>query len=119
MMIQATPIVMTSKGRDKIAWANSPQGTFNLKNAYRIAMGHDESAEFSAGWIWKANTLPKIKTFLWMCAYNSIGVKSYLMKRGVCEEGMCPICQEASESILHTLRDYSWVKLVWSKLGIT
>lgn len=39
MMIQATPIAMTSRGRDKLAWANSPEGTPNLKSVYRIAMG--------------------------------------------------------------------------------
>ena len=119
MLIQATPFVMTSRGRDKLAWADSPQGTFNLKSAYRIAMGHEENADFSAGWIWKANTLPRIKTFLWMCAHDSIRVRSCLMKRGVCVEDLCPICQEAPESVFHALRDCSWVKLMWSKLGIT
>ena len=70
MLIQATPIAMTSRGCDKIAWADSTQVTFNLRSAYRIAMGHEESSKFSASWIWKANTLPRIKTFLWMCAHN-------------------------------------------------
>ena len=105
MLIQATPIAITSKGCDKIAWADSPQGVFSLRNAYRIAMGHEESSTFSASWIWKANTLPRIKTFLWMCAYNSIKVRSCLIRRGVCEEAVCPICQEAEESILHALPD--------------
>jgi len=82
-------------------------------------MGHRECGVFSAGWIWKANTLPRIKTFLWMCAHNSIGVRSCLMKRGVCVDELCPICQEALESVLHALRDCAWVKLVWARLGIT
>ena len=112
MLIQATPIAMTSKGCDKIAWADSPQGIFSLRNAYRIAMGHEESSTFSASWICKANTLPRIKTFLWMCAYNSIKVRSCLIRRGVCEEAVCPICQEAEESILHALPDYPWAKAV-------
>ena len=112
LLIQATPIAITSRGCDKIAWADSPQGTFNLSSAYRIAMGHEESPSFSASWIWKANTLPRIKTFLWMCTHNSIGVRSCLMRRGVCEEVMCPICQEVEESILHALRDCPWAKAV-------
>ena len=105
MLIKATPIAMTSRGCDKITWADSPQGTFNLKSGYRIAMGHEEVPKFSASWLWKANTLPRIKTFIWMCAHNCIGVRSCLMRRGVCAEAMCPICQEAEESILHALRD--------------
>ena len=112
MLIKATPIAMTSRGCDKITWADSPQGTFNLKSGYRIAMGHEEVPKFSASWLWKANTLPRIKTFIWMCAHNSIGVRSCLMRRGVCAEAMCPICQEVEESILHALRDCPWAKAV-------
>ena len=117
MLIKATPIAMTSRGCDKITWADSFQGTFNLKSAYRIAMGHEEVPKFSASWLWKANTLPRIKTFIWMCAHNCIGVRSCLMRRGVCAEAMCPICQEAEESILHALRDCPWAKAVWNRLG--
>ena len=119
MLIQATPFTMTSRGKDKLTWASSPQGSFSLKSAYRIAIGHKENADFSAGWIWKENTLPRIKTFLWMCAHNSIEVRSCLMKRGVYAEDLCPICQEELESVLHALCDCAWVKLVWSKIGIT
>ena len=39
------------------------------------------------------------------------------MRRGVCEEAVCPICQEAEESILHALRDCPWAKAVWTHLG--
>ena len=70
------------------------------------------------GWIWKLNTLPRIKTFLWMCAHGSIGVKACLVRRGVVEEESCPICQRASETILHALRDCQNVKEVWRQLGI-
>ncbi|KAL0011836.1 hypothetical protein SO802_006944 [Lithocarpus litseifolius] len=46
-------------------------------------MGFEDTPPFSANQIWKVDTLPRIKTFLWMCAYNSIGVKVCLQKRGV------------------------------------
>ena len=39
-MIQAIPIVITSRGVEKLAWAGSP---FNLRSAYRIAMGIEDS----------------------------------------------------------------------------
>ena len=35
----------------------------------------------------------------------------------MCEEAVCPICQEAEESILHALRDCPWAKAVWNHLG--
>lgn len=39
MLIQATPNAITSRGCDKIAWADSLQGTFNLRSAYRLRWG--------------------------------------------------------------------------------
>jgi len=82
MLIQATPIAFTCRGVDKLAWADSPKGTFELRSAYKIAMGIVDDSPFLAEWLWKANTLPRIKTFLWMCANNSIRVKVCLEKRG-------------------------------------
>ena len=88
---QATPTSITSRGSDELIWASSPQGIFELRSAYKLAMGFEDSTPFSASWIWKMDTLPRIKTFLWMCAHNSIGVKVYLQRRGIAQETICPI----------------------------
>ena len=82
MLIQATPIAFTSRGVDKLAWANSSKGIFELKSAYKIAMGIMDAPPLSAKWLWKADTLPRIKTILWMCAHNNIRVKVCLEKGG-------------------------------------
>ena len=118
-MIQATPIALTSRGVDKLAWAESPKGTFELKSAYNIAMGFLDAPSFPANWIWTAETLPRIKTFLWMCAHNSIGVKVCLERRGVVQDNLCPICHNGSETILRALHDCLHLKPVWNELGIT
>ena len=91
-MIQAIPVTILSRGADKLIWAGSPQGTFDLRSAYRLAMGFDTITTFPASWIWKAKTLLKIKTFLWRCAHNSIGVKVCLERRGITQDIVCPIC---------------------------
>ena len=119
MLIQATPMILTSRGVDKLAWVDSSKGTFELKSAYKIATGTMDASPFSAKWLWKADTLPRIKTFLWMCAHNSIGVKVCLEKRGVVHDNTCPICQRCSKIILHALRDCPYIKHVWNQLGIT
>lgn len=105
-LVQAIPTPITSRGRDRISWMGNPRGTFDLRGAYSIAMGTEADmfvCDFE--WIWKLNTLPRIKTFLWMCAHGSIGVKACLVRREVVEEESCPICQRTLESILHALRD--------------
>ena len=118
-IIQTIPVTILSRGADKLIWAGSPQGTFDLRSAYRLAMGFDTITTFPASWIWKAETLPKIKTFLWRCAHNSIGVKVYLERRGITQDIVCPICQGGSETILHALRDCNQLKCVWNQLGIS
>ena len=59
-MIQATPISITSRGRDRISWLGNPRGTFDLKSAYGIATNEDSEVTTSSfGWIWKLKTLPR------------------------------------------------------------
>ena len=71
-----------------------------------------------ANWIWKAKTLPRIKTFLWKCAHESIGVKHCLVRRGVIEDDLCPICRREPKTVLHALRDCSQPKAIWIQLGV-
>lgn len=78
IMIHATPIPLIGRGRDILAWQSNPRGVFDLRSAYSIANGSAQDFSFSAKWIWKVNTLPRIRTFLWQCTHNSIGVKGCL-----------------------------------------
>ena len=97
----------------------NPRGTYDLRSAYSIAMGVETDMVVSDfGWIWKLNTLPRIKTFLWMYAHGSIGVKACLVRRRVVKEESCLICQRVSKTILHALRDCQKVKEVWRQLKI-
>ena len=82
--------MLLSKGVDKLAWSGSPD-TFDLKSAYRIVMGDECIEPFSAHWIWKVNTLPRIRTFLWKCAHNSIGVKVCLERKDVSHDTTMPV----------------------------
>ena len=45
-----------------------------------MAMGDELMTIFLANWIWKLDILPRIQTFVWMCAHNSIGVWECLGK---------------------------------------
>lgn len=65
LMIHATPIPLIGRRRDILAWWSNPRGVFDLRSVYGIANGSAQDCSFSAKWIWKVNTLPQIKTFLW------------------------------------------------------
>ena len=117
-IIQATPMSIAGGGRDRIAWIGNPRGIFDLKSAYSLTRETDTMCSINARWIWKSETLPKIKTFLWRCVHNSIGVKTCLAKRGIVGEERCPICQREPETILHALRDCTRAKQAWIQLGV-
>lgn len=117
-LIQATPVSTVSRGSEKLAWAGNPRGSFDLKSAYTISKGNDNSPQIKLGWVWKIESLPRIQSFIWQCAHNSIGVKGCLVKRGMGEDDCCLICHVEPETILHALRDCIRVKTVWGQLGI-
>ena len=104
-LILVTLVSITSRGADKSVWAGSTRGGFDVKSAYKLAEHTNYMPALSTGWIWKINTLPRIKTFIWRCVHDSIGVKGYLARRGIGTDDICPICQEEKESAFHALRD--------------
>ncbi|XP_075671161.1 uncharacterized protein LOC142640761 [Castanea sativa] len=103
--IQATPYAIVARSQDTLAWAGSHNGNFDLKSAYRIASGNENTHAFKGQWIWKLNILPRIQFFLWKCYHKSLGVKACLAARGICLDVICPLCLQQPETIMHALRD--------------
>ena len=99
-LISAVPISILGGSWDKLAWAESPNESFTVKSAYGLAVESSNASVFSANWVWKANVLPKVRMFLWLCAHNSIGVKVCLVRRGVVQDEVCPVCCNGGETIL-------------------
>ena len=66
--IKATPFSIHASGTNRISWATSPSGEFELKDAYRLASLNTNDLivnPFVGNWVWKTNTMLKIKCFLW------------------------------------------------------
>lgn len=110
---------MTSRREDRLVWSDSNRGEFDLKSTYALAMDYQETQlQFSGWWVWKLDTLPRIKFFIWMCLHNSIGVGVCLARRGLRKNETCQLCQREPETILHGLRDCMVAKYTWAQLGI-
>ena len=72
--IQAMPRACVVNEEDKLIWAASPNGDFNLNSAYSPANGEGHQC-FNGKWIWKTPVLPRIQFFLWMCCHNSLATR--------------------------------------------
>ena len=119
--IKATPFPFSNQRDDRISWYSSPNGDFKLKEAYRLANGVDRSLAgqlFRDEWVWKVVSLPKIKCFLWQCCHQSILIRAVLSKRGMDIPFLCPMCNDASETIIHALKDCPKAKLFWNSLSL-
>ena len=104
----SSPIPITAASVDKIAWASSPNGKFDLKEAYKLAcLANDcpRDLPFAGTWVWKANTFPKVRCSLWQCLHRSILIREVSSARGINIPSHCPLCNDAIESIFHTLID--------------
>ena len=61
--VQATPIAITARNRNKLAWAGTLNGSFSTHSAYALAVGLKNAPIFKGQWIWKTIILPKIQLF--------------------------------------------------------
>ena len=120
MEINAMPFSLgTSIEEDRLIWNGDKHGDFELKSAYSLATRcSEEEEEFMGCWVWKVDTLPRIKSFMWQCLHNSIGVGDCLVKRHLSEMDRCPICLREVETIIHRLRDCEMAKTTWTSLGV-
>jgi hypothetical protein len=65
--------ILSQPRDDILRWGHSTTGTFNIQEAYHLRAGHKSLLrEEIWGKIWEAKSWPKISTFLWLVAHNSI-----------------------------------------------
>lgn len=100
---------------DTFCWGLNNSGTFRTKSTMWIA--HDKSIhehpDWDFKWIWKINTMPKIKIFLWQICHDTVLVRGTLLKRGLPIDAGCPICLGDIESSDHLFSECLIGKRVW------
>lgn len=74
--IKATPISFSASNSGRISWSSSPNGIFDLKDAYKLASSQE--GDFNSGmidgeWVWKVATIPKIQ-----CLFGNVFIVAFL-----------------------------------------
>lgn len=66
-------------------------------------------------WLWKLDTLNKIKIFLWVVVHNRLPTSKLLFNRKIIASSLCNICM-SEEDMEHMLFNYLHSKPIWDQL---
>ena len=98
---------------DQLSWRLSKHGTYSSKSAYEAYF--TGTIKFGP-WrrIWKTWAPLKCKFFVWLAVKNRCWTADRLEKRGLPDPAACPLCDQAAETIQHTLIGCVFAREVWT-----
>ncbi|KAK7860161.1 putative ribonuclease h protein [Quercus suber] len=111
--------------KDRRVWAETPNGKFSVKSAYRLAyeenrgggkVGCSDPSARKKAWrgLWGLNLPQKVKHFAWKAARNILASNEALRQRHIEVDGGCALCRNPTENILHILWFCAHAKHVWN-----
>lgn len=111
-----------SDQNDLPTWNHSPNGIFSTSSAYNISLElpNTPSPHPNASWKWlsKVRTIPRILSFLWLAYHECLPTKALLHERHILQDNLYPLGHASVESLLHILRDWSWISPIWNNLTL-
>ncbi|XP_018463849.2 uncharacterized protein LOC108835040 [Raphanus sativus] len=114
---------------DSYEWVHNKWGAFSVKTGYRLACSLDKTAVRTEAQnkpslnglrskVWKVDTAPKIKNFMWKALSNALGVAEECLARRMKVDPRCQKCGEEGESINHVLFTCPAARVVWANSGV-
>ncbi|KAK7851238.1 putative ribonuclease h protein [Quercus suber] len=111
--------------KDRRIWAETPNGKFSVKSAYRLAyeenrgggkVGCSDPSARKKAWkgLWGLNLPQKVKHFAWKAARNILDSNEALRQRHIEVDSGCALCRNPTENILHILWFCAHAKNVWN-----
>ena len=64
--------VRVKEGPDIMRWGYTDRGSFSIKEAYNIRLGHQREADGIWRKIWTSNLWPKVALFVWLLVRGRI-----------------------------------------------
>lgn len=107
---------------DNWYWRHEKMGTYSVKSAYAVLQNAKRGIQEdnSGFWrkLWNLKIPPKVKNFLWRAVNNCLPTKDMLRAKQVRVNNVCPVCNSAAESILHTLVLCPFAESCWQSVAL-
>lgn len=104
----------SSASEDLIIWIGDPNGSFSYKGAYHVIKDHSNIVmEDNFWWIWKWPGHEHLRCFMWKVDCGCYLTNIQQVCRRMTNSDLCPICGNASESILLIFCDCQLILEVW------
>lgn len=122
--ILATPIGLLTTA-DKMVWMSTKSGAYSVKSGYIYNRSQNTTLASTTSsschqtqpkfwkFLWKSNTIPRVKQFLWNACQNAIPTVENLHRRRIVPDPLCPVCKKEAETIEHTLLLCPWTVKLW------
>ncbi|ESQ47071.1 hypothetical protein EUTSA_v10028075mg [Eutrema salsugineum] len=107
----------SSRPSDRLVWLPQKNGKYSVRSGYGLSVSETiPERQRNFNWqknIWKLQTVPKVKQFLWRAVVEAFPVGVELVRRGIQVDFACKICGNP-ETITHVLRDCQLARKVWN-----
>ena len=110
--ILSLPPPLASAREDLLIPTFVNQSKFSLGMAYRACLPPLDS-DSDLRWIWKGQSEPKIKFFIWLVWHDKLPHKKCLHTRRIVQSPSCPRCQGPIEDSHHILRACPRIANIW------
>jgi hypothetical protein len=117
--------ISPSRQQDAMVWLGTSNGVFSVKSAYHMAKSKIEESSGSSSnqdlstqlWkrVWHVKGPPVVRVFLWKACSNILPTKINLIKKGIVEDSLCPICKQEGESVEHIIWTCESARDVWAE----
>jgi len=112
--------------QDMLGWHYTKDGLYSVKSAYWLAnqlyLDHtiqppprDNAIKAK---IWKLDTAPKIKHYIWKFCSGALATGANLRRRHINDQSICHQCCQEEESTTHLFFDCYYAQQVWRASGI-
>lgn len=110
--------------KDTYVWDYTKTGHYTVKSGYWVqtsivSVDKEQSEVLQPSLdsfyqqVWKLQSSPKIKHFLWRCLNNALPVAANMVYRHIGKDKRCSRCDGEAESVNHLLFQCPYARLVW------